>query len=70
MSTPLNGGSGLAGKSGRKTATACDANPSEMIAATIAHFMLVIFIFLNFLSTDVLREIRREVMRKNAEGRA
>jgi hypothetical protein len=40
MSSPLNGGAGLAGKSGRKTANACDAKASEMSVATTAHFKL------------------------------
>jgi hypothetical protein len=41
MSSPLNGGTGLAGKSGRKTANACDANTIEMSADTAAHFIFV-----------------------------
>jgi hypothetical protein len=41
MTSPLNGGAGLAGKSGRKTANACDTNASEMSADTTAHFILV-----------------------------
>jgi len=41
MTSPLNGGAGLAGKSGRKTANACDTNASEMRADTTAHFILV-----------------------------
>ena len=41
MTLPLNGGAGLAGKSGRKTANACDTNASEMSADTTAHFILV-----------------------------
>ena len=39
MSSPLNGGAGLAGKSGRKTANACDTNAIEMSAETTAHFI-------------------------------
>jgi hypothetical protein len=41
MTSQLNGGAGLAGKSGRKTANACDTNASEMSADTTAHFILV-----------------------------
>jgi hypothetical protein len=41
MTSPLNGGAGLAGKSGRKTANACDTNASEMSADTTAHVILV-----------------------------
>ncbi len=41
MTSPLNGGAGLAGKSGRKTANACDTNASEMSADTTAHFIFV-----------------------------
>ena len=41
MTLRLNGGAGLAGKSGRKTAGACDTNASEMSADTTAHFILV-----------------------------
>jgi hypothetical protein len=41
MTSPLNGGAGLAGKSGRKTADACDTNASEMSADTTAHFIFV-----------------------------
>jgi len=41
MTSPLNGGTGLAGKSGRKTADACDTNASEMSADTTAHFIFV-----------------------------
>ena len=42
MTSPLNGGAGLAGKSGRKTADACDTNASEMSADTTAHFIFVV----------------------------
>ena len=41
MTSQLNGGAGLAGKSGRKTANVCDTNASEMSADTTAHFILV-----------------------------
>ena len=41
MTSPLNGGAGLAGKSGRKTANVCDTNASEMSADTTAHFIFV-----------------------------
>jgi hypothetical protein len=41
MTSLLNGGAGLAGKSGRRTANACDTNASEMSANTTAHFIFV-----------------------------
>ena len=41
MSSPLNGGAGFAGISGRKTANACDTNAIEMSADTTAHFIFV-----------------------------
>ena len=41
VSSPLNGGVGLAGKSGRKTANAWDTNASEMSADTTAHLIFV-----------------------------
>jgi hypothetical protein len=40
IGSPLNGGSGLTGKSGRKTANACGANASAMTIETTAHLML------------------------------
>jgi hypothetical protein len=39
IASPLNGGAGFAGKSGRKTANVCDANPMETTMNTAAHFM-------------------------------
>jgi hypothetical protein len=39
IASPLNGGAGLAGKSGRNTANVCDANPMETTMNTAAHFM-------------------------------
>jgi hypothetical protein len=39
IASPLNGGVGFAGKSGRKTANVCDANPMETRMNTAAHFM-------------------------------
>jgi hypothetical protein len=39
MAAPLNGGEDLAGKSGRKTANACDVNTIEMSTIAGAHFM-------------------------------
>jgi hypothetical protein len=39
--SPLNGGVGLVGKSGRKTAKACDTNASEMSADSNANFIFV-----------------------------
>jgi len=41
MSSPLNGGAGFAGTSGRKTANACDTNAIEISADTTAHFIFV-----------------------------
>ena len=41
MTSPVNGGAGLAGKSGRKTANACDTNASEMSVDAAAHFIFV-----------------------------
>ena len=40
IASPLNGGSGLTGKSGRKTANACGANASAMTRETTVHLML------------------------------
>jgi hypothetical protein len=40
MSSPLNGGAGFAGTSGRKTANVGDENASEMSAHTAAQFIL------------------------------
>ena len=37
--SPLNGGAGFAGKSGRKTANVWDTNAMEMSTDTAAHFM-------------------------------
>jgi hypothetical protein len=39
ISSPLNGGAGFAGKSGRKTANVCDTNATETSTNTAAHFM-------------------------------
>jgi hypothetical protein len=39
INSPLNGGAGFAGKSGRKTANVCDANPIETSTKTVARFM-------------------------------
>jgi hypothetical protein len=41
ITSPLDGGAGLAGKSGRKTPNACDTNVKEMSVDATAHFMLV-----------------------------
>src|SRR4030095_13297212 len=41
MTWPLNGGAAFAGKSGRKTANACDTNAREMSADTTAQFILL-----------------------------
>ena len=40
ISSPLNGGAAFAGKSGRKTANACETNAMETIAIAAAHFMV------------------------------
>jgi hypothetical protein len=40
MTSPLNGGAGLTGKSGRKTANACDTSATETSMDTAADFML------------------------------
>lgn len=37
-----SGGSGLTGKSGRKTANACDKSARDAITNTAAHFMFVV----------------------------
>jgi hypothetical protein len=39
ITSPLNGGPGFAGKSGRKTANVCDTNAMEKRMNTAAHFM-------------------------------
>jgi hypothetical protein len=39
ITSPLNGGAGFAGKSGRKTANVCDTNAMETSTNTAAHFM-------------------------------
>jgi len=39
ITSPLNGGGGFAGKSGRKTANVCDTNAMETSTDTAAHFM-------------------------------
>lgn len=44
---PPNGGSGFTGKSGRKTANACDKNARETTRNTPAHFMPVALIRVN-----------------------
>jgi hypothetical protein len=46
-----SGGSGLTGKSGRKTANVCDASTREKNINTAANFMLVAFIKINRLSS-------------------
>jgi hypothetical protein len=40
IASPLNGGSGLVGKSGCKTANACDSNAIEIRTESTAHFIL------------------------------
>ena len=40
ISSPLNGGAGFSGKSGRKTANACETNAMETIVIAAAHFMV------------------------------
>ncbi len=39
ITSPLNGGAGFAGKSGRKTANVCETNAMETSTDTAAHFM-------------------------------
>jgi len=39
IAPPLNGGPAFAGKSGRKTANACEANAMETSTIAAAHFM-------------------------------
>jgi len=39
MASPLNGGAAFAGKSGRNTASTCEANAMETIMIAAAHFM-------------------------------
>jgi hypothetical protein len=39
IAPPLNGGGDFAGKSGRKTANACEANTMETSTIAAAHFM-------------------------------
>jgi len=39
MASPLNGGAAFAGKSGRNTASTCEANAMETIMIPAAHFM-------------------------------
>ncbi len=51
ITPPRSGGSGLTGKSGRKTANVCDASTREMNINTAANFMLVAFIKINRLSS-------------------
>jgi hypothetical protein len=40
IAPPLNGGAAFAGKSGRKTANACEPSAMETITIAAAHFML------------------------------
>jgi hypothetical protein len=40
ITPPVNGGPALAGKSGRKTANASEANAMETITIAAAHFMV------------------------------
>jgi hypothetical protein len=39
IAPPVNGGAGFAGKSGRKTAKACETNAIETSVIAAAHFM-------------------------------
>jgi hypothetical protein len=39
ITSPLNGGAGFAGKSGRNTANVCDTHEIETSMNTAAHFM-------------------------------
>src|SRR5438046_10761938 len=51
ITPPRSGGSGLTGKSGRKTANVCDASTKEMKINTAANFVLVAFSKINRLSS-------------------
>jgi hypothetical protein len=51
ITPPRSGGSGLTGKSGRKTANVCDASTREMNINPAGNFMLVAFIKINRLSS-------------------
>jgi hypothetical protein len=42
MTSPLNGGAGLTGKSGRNTANACDNSAKDTSRDTAANFMFVV----------------------------
>jgi hypothetical protein len=48
---PRSGGSGLTGKSGRKTANVCDPSTREMNINSAANFPLVAFMKINRLSS-------------------
>jgi hypothetical protein len=56
IAPPRSGGSGLDGKSGRKTANVCDKHAKETTRNTAARFML----FLNHCSTEIAEESSRE----------
>jgi hypothetical protein len=44
IAAPLNGGAAFAGKSGRKTANACELTVIETITIAAAHFIVGAFI--------------------------
>jgi len=56
-----NGGSGLIGKSGRKTANVCDKHAKETIRNIVTDFTAVAFIIL-------LRKTRRKVPKEVPKG--
>jgi uncharacterized Zn ribbon protein len=56
IAPPRSGGSGLAGKSGRKAEDVCHKHAKETTRNTAARFML----FLNHCSTEIAEESSRE----------
>jgi len=63
ITPPRSGGSGLTGKSGRKTANVCDASTREMNINTAANFMLVAFIKNQSLFIILLRDLPAQVLK-------
>jgi hypothetical protein len=61
IAPPRSGGSGLAGKSDRKTANVCDKHAKETTRNTAARFML----FLNHCSTEIAEQSSREKLNGN-----
>jgi hypothetical protein len=64
IATPLNGGAAFAGKSGRKTANACELTVIETITIAAAHFMVGALIRIqqhnkqNFCAIPIIRRKR------------